>query len=75
MQKLLVLPMIPNYIQRYFMLMIMTYCSWISIVYLPRQTPNIMVFRSEIFKYLSFSTNVFISINYVNVYVVPIYCY
>ena len=57
MLKLLVLLMIHDYIQRYLMLKIVTHYSQISIVYK--------------FKYLSFSTNVSITSDYVNAYVSP----
>ena len=64
MLKWLVLLMIHDYIQRYLMLKMVTHYSLIS------KTKN-MVFSSQKFKYLSFSTNVSIPSDYVNAYVSP----
>ena len=63
--KEMFLLMIHNYIQRYLTLKIVTHYSLISIVYMTGQkltTPK---------KYLSFSTNVSITSDYVNAYVSP----
>ena len=65
--------MIHDYIQRYLMLKIGTHYSQISIVYMTGQKTNNMVFNSQKFKYLSFSTNVSITSDYVNAYVSPIF--
>ena len=66
MLKLLVLLMIHDYIQRYLMLKIVTHYSLISIVYMIGQKQQ-HGFNSQ----KSFSTNVSITSDYVNVYVSP----
>ena len=65
MLKLLVLLMIHDYIQSYLMLKIVTHYSQISIVYMTGQKLTWFLTPKK-FKYLSFSTNVSITSDYVS---------
>ena len=69
MLKLLVLLLIHNYSQRYLMLKMVTHYSLISIVYMTGKKLTTLFLTPKHFEYLSFSTNVSITSDYVNAYV------